>query len=176
MCFNVLLREERKRKRLSQQQLGVLVGYSQSDVSEWEAGNREVPIDIKKKLPDILESSRLRLELINELQADFIVTPYFNGVCSTDLVRLLAKNIEEEEESINAQREIFQIVLDNMTGKSFTDKQLEKIEDLMEQVADPVGWKRMLFAAIEEETGIRISNIQKRITNKLKVKKYVVNV
>lgn len=176
MCFNTLLKEERKRKKLSQHQLGVLVGYSQSDISEWEAGNRPIPIDIKKKLPDILESGKLRLELINELKVDFIFTPYFNGVKSNDLIRLIAKNIEEEEESIKAQRELFQIALNNMNGKPYAKDELNRIEELMEQIADPVGWKRMLFTAIEEQTGVKISKIQKRISNKLKTKKYVVNV
>ncbi len=165
------MKNERKRKDLSQEQLAILLNVSQSDISEWEAGKREIPIDIKKKIPDILESSRLRLELISELDADLIVTPYYSGIKS-DLIRLIAKNIEEEEESIKAQKELFNMVLENMTGKAYTKEQLEKIGDLMEQIADPVGWKRMLLVGVEEEIGISIKTINKRIKRKVVSKAY----
>jgi transcriptional regulator with XRE-family HTH domain len=165
------MKAERKRRSLSQEQLAILLNVSQSDISEYEAGKRSIPVDIKKRLPDVLQSSRLRLELINELDADLIVTPYYSGIKS-DLLRLIAKNIEEEEESIKAQRELFQMVLENMTGKQYSKEQLSKIGDLMEQVADPVGWKRMLLVGVEEEIGVTIKSINKRIQNKVVLKSY----
>ncbi len=165
------MKNERKRKNLSQEQLAILLNVSQSDISEWEGGKREIPIDIKKKIPDILESSRLRLELISELDADLIVTPYYSGIKS-DLIRLIAKNIEEEEESIKAQKELFNTVLENMTGKAYTKEQLDRIGDLMEQIADPVGWKRMLLVGVEEEIGIPIKTINRRIKRKVVSKAY----
>lgn len=176
MSFKKLMKEERKRKNLSQKQLSILLNVSQSDVSEWESdkNKRDIPLDIRKKVPDILESSRLRLELVNELEADLISTPYYNGLKSTDLVRLIAKNIEEEEESIAAQRELFNIVLENITEKEYNDQQKSTIEDLMEQIVDPVGWKRTLLVEIEEQIGIKIKKINNRIKSKLKIKKYVV--
>lgn len=176
MNFKKLMKEERKRKKLTQNQLAILLNVSQSDVSEWESdkNKREIPLDIRKKLPDVLESSRLRLELVNELEADLISTPFFDGVKSMDLIRLIAKNIEEEEESIAAQKELFNIVLENMTGKEYDTKQKSNIEDLLEQVADPVGWKRMLLIAIEDEIGISIRKINRRIRNKVLLKRYVI--
>ncbi|WFD08745.1 helix-turn-helix domain-containing protein [Tepidibacter hydrothermalis] len=171
MCYRILMKRERKRKNLTQEQLAISLNVSQSDMSEWEAGKREIPIDIKKKIPDILDSSRLRLEIVNELDADLIVTPYYSGIKS-DLIRLIAKNIEEEEESIKAQKELFNIVLENMTGKEYTKEQIEKISDLMEQIADPVGWKRMLLVGVEEEIGIPIKSINKRIQKKVISKSY----
>ncbi|CAH2213200.1 helix-turn-helix domain-containing protein [Tepidibacter aestuarii] len=165
------MKRERKRKHLSQEQLSILLNVSQSDISEWESGKRQIPIDIKKKIPDILDSSRLRLEIVNEVDKDLIVTPYYSGIKS-DLIRLIAKNIEEEEESIKAQKELFNIVLENMTGKQYTKEQITKISDLMEQIADPVGWKRMLLVGVEEEIGIPIKSINKRIPRKVISKSY----
>ncbi|WP_432408533.1 helix-turn-helix domain-containing protein [Wukongibacter sp. M2B1] len=176
MCFGNLLKGERKRRGLTQEQLKRLLNCSQSDISEWESGKREVPMDIKKKLPHVLNSSRLRMEMINELKVDFINTPFYNGV-KFDLLRLIAKNIEEEEESIKASNELFKIVLNNMTEQPYKDNELEKIYELMEQIGDPIGWKRMLFAKVDEQTGANVSReTQKRIDRKIRNKKYVVQV
>lgn len=64
------------------------------------------------------------------------------------------------------------MVLENMTGKQYSKEQLSKIGDLMEQVADPVGWKRMLLVGVEEEIGVTIKSINKRIQKKVVLKSY----
>lgn len=174
VCFGKLMKDERKRRGFTQEQLKKLLNCSQSDISEWESGKREIPADIKKKLPHVLNSSRLRMEMISEMQIDFINTPFYNGV-KFDLLRLIAKNIEEEEESIRASNELFKIVLNNMTEQPYKENQLEKIYEIMEQIGDPIGWKRMLFAKMDEETGASVSReTQKRIDRKIRNKKYVV--
>ena len=53
--FGGNIREYRKYKKLSQQRLGELLGFSARTVSDWECGNTEPDVKTIKKLCKILE-------------------------------------------------------------------------------------------------------------------------
>ncbi len=53
--FGSNIREYRKLKNLSQQQLGELLGFSARTVSDWECGNTEPDIKTIKLLSKVLD-------------------------------------------------------------------------------------------------------------------------
>lgn len=57
MSFGSNLRMYRQMKKLSQQKLGELLGFSARTVSDWECGNTEPDIKTIKSLVTILEVS-----------------------------------------------------------------------------------------------------------------------
>ena len=50
------IKEARKKKNMSQEELGEKLGYVKQSVSDWERGVREVPDDVLDNLNGILET------------------------------------------------------------------------------------------------------------------------
>lgn len=50
IIFSERLRKLRKESNLSQKELGIVLGYSQTAVANWEQGKREPSLDCLKKI------------------------------------------------------------------------------------------------------------------------------
>ena len=58
--FGMILREERKRKKLTQTELGEKLGLSKTAISKYESGTATPPVDIMRSLAKILNVNRVR--------------------------------------------------------------------------------------------------------------------
>ena len=57
MTIGSRIKSARKSRRMSQEELGNLVGIGKSSISDWESGKRAVPIDVVEQIAKILDVS-----------------------------------------------------------------------------------------------------------------------
>lgn len=92
------LKELRKEKELTQEQLGEMIGVTNKTISRWENGNYMPPIDCLKKLSEIYKIS------INEIIA--------------------GKRISDEDYKINAEENITRTINDVQINNKRIEKSL----------------------------------------------------
>lgn len=101
MCLGEVLKEERGRLRLSQQDLGAMIHYSPKTISAVENGRRDLSEDAKLKLAGM--SPRLALEICSECPANLFSTDWLDGeVVDLSPIAITAKMIEETMELLEA--------------------------------------------------------------------------
>lgn len=80
MCVASVLKSERERVGMTQQQLGHRIRASVSTVRAYEQGTRRMPADVVRQAVRELKSPRLALECCNYCECNVIVPPWLSAV------------------------------------------------------------------------------------------------
>jgi len=128
-----VLRQERERLRLTQQEVAAAVHVDRSMISHWERGTMPVPHEMACSLIQALGSHRLRAQVCFECRANFLAMPFLDRVDMHPMVvvQVLMEELQEAHEALGRLR-----LANKRSGEQLTDKDRQDMEYAGEQVID----------------------------------------
>ena len=151
-----VIRSERQRLGLSQQQLANKVHVDRSMISHWERGAMSIPYDVLCRIVRALGSHRLRTQVCFECKANSLTPPFLDQVDMHPFV-VTEVLIEELEEAAQALRTLR--LANKRSADQLTDQDKASMEYAGEQVMDLLPAIQMLMAAWQEWYGVDVDRL-----------------
>lgn len=167
MRIGAIIREERKRRGMSQGKLASLVGIDRSTLSNIENGKTVATHDVLERLVDVLRSPRLRMELLGGAVSTFYL-------CNVDLhpVTVQQKAIEEMKEAI---AELEKLNLINKIGPEdlTEEEQKQLLHDTLMQLQDVNICIDLIMIAMAERYHVDLRKLERLSRQKMIEKGYM---
>lgn len=172
MRFNELARHIRmNHSPYSQQELAVIVGTTQSNMSKYELGEYPIPDDIAQRMIKELKSLRLKVAYKMEKQASIISMPLLNNVDENPTV-LLDVLVEEAKEMIASALVLKKLIRNKKSRDQFTDSEWQQVLKCEEQIADLSPALDLHFVVMHEIFDLDSNQLSLIIQEKCKSKNY----
>lgn len=167
-----LVREAREKYGLSQLDIALKVGVTQSTWSKYENGKVPIPHDIANNAIRVLKSRRIKAVYAYEVKSEFFNVPLLNNVDDNSIV-VLDSLMEESTELIDSCIILKKLIKNKKFRSDLTSEQLETFNHCNEQIADIYAALKLHFLNMDEHFDLDIDLLEKKVYKKLKVKKYV---
>ena len=165
--IGLLLKKERKRRGMTQQQLADLIpGLTRSSISKYEStGN--IPQYNMEKIIEVLKSPRLKLAV----NGTVINSPLLDNVDLSPLATQ-QKMLEELKETMDSLKSLN--LINKLNPRDLNEKEREKLfEDVLIQICDLDICSSLFMASMAENFDVDISKLEKQELNKMKSKGYI---
>ncbi len=166
--IGALIRQERERRGLSQEQLATMVHIDRSAISRIETGSQLVTHDILERLIEALKSPKLRLEILGGV----IPCIYLNNVDYHPLA-VQQTAIKEMREAID---ELEKLNLINKIGpEDLTEEEQENLlHKTMMELQDVNICMDLILMALSERYNIDLKELDKLSREKMRDKGHLV--
>lgn len=170
MCFATLIKEEIKNKEIPQEQLGQVVGVSQTMVSKYLNKKQRIPEDVATGFIQYLNNPKLLAEFSEEYGQTFFSVPVLDLVDEHPMT-IMEVLIEEASEMIRAVQKMKKLLKNKKVKDELKEEEFKELFDLEMQVVD-------MYPALQHHLismapyGITITDLEQRTRKKMIDKGY----
>ncbi|MCK8824703.1 helix-turn-helix domain-containing protein [Fuchsiella alkaliacetigena] len=156
-----LIREERLRKGITQRELAKKIHTSRSTVSRYESGKQSIPYDDLMKIIEVLDSPKLRLEVLGAA-----IPCYYLDQVNLEPLATQQKAIEELEEALERLKKL-QLV-NKVKPEDLSEKERQELlEDTMMELHDVNVCIDLTFISLSEKYDIDLKELDKLSRRKM---------
>lgn len=167
-----LLKRYRLRNGLSQRELGIRIGASESMVKKYENGETPIPVDLVDKAATMLKAPALRKQWQWENGAGVITTPVLDGIDDHPVVVLtvIEQEIAEFLEVVRAGRAA---LVNKQTEAELSPEDKQRVEALLAEGIDVYAAVEVLAMVLGSCFGQDLGAQEKRFETKCRRRGYV---
>lgn len=160
-----LIREERKRRGMTQEQLANMINKSRTTITKYENG-QVIPHDELLDIIEALRSPRLRLEVLGGA-----LTSYYLDRVDLNPLATQQKAIEEMQEAIDALKRLN--LINKIGPEDLTEEEREQlVNDTMMELQDVRICSNMIMISLSERYDIDLMEVEKLSQDKMISKGY----